>query len=167
VTGAALNLGLPNQDWMIFSNTAFQIRNVVPFPCINCFCLNSNNRRAGVNEADLLLSVLDSEGCELISYRPEKLEQGPLPGPAKEPPPPEKIQSIEELFIIGLHLDQYRHATGGPQSYWEEALRRDPGDARSNKALGLVRLRRGQFVEAERHFRRAVGRLTERNPEAP
>jgi hypothetical protein len=136
-------------------------------PCSRETAAGDRLSPAGVNEADLLLSVLDSEGCELISYRPEKLEQGPLPGPAKEPPPPEKIQSIEELFIIGLHLEQYRHATGGPQSYWEEALRRDPGDARSNNALGLVRLRRGQFVEAERHFRRAVGRLTERNPEAP
>jgi tetratricopeptide (TPR) repeat protein len=119
---------------------------------------------AGVNETDLLLSVLDSAGCELISYRPEKLEESPLPGPAKEPPPPEKIQSIEGLFIIGLHLEQYRHATRSPESYWEEALRRDPGDARSNNALGLVRLRRGKFEEAELHFRRAVVRLTERNP---
>jgi tetratricopeptide (TPR) repeat protein len=119
---------------------------------------------AGVNETDLLLSVLDSEGCELISYRPEKLQESPLPGPAKESPPPEKIQSIEELFIIGLHLEQYRHATRSPESYWEEALRRDPGDARSNNAMGLVRLRCGKFEEADRYFRRAISRLTERNP---
>jgi tetratricopeptide (TPR) repeat protein len=117
-----------------------------------------------VNETDLLLSVLDSQGRELISYRPEKLEESPLPGPAKEPPLPDKIQSIEELFLVGLHLEQYRHATRSPESYWEEGLRRDPDDARINNALGLVRLRRGQFEEAEQYFRRALGRLTERNP---
>ncbi len=119
---------------------------------------------AGVEETDLLLSVLDSDGRELISYRPEKVKESPLPGPAKEPPLPEQIQSIEELFIVGLHLEQYRHATRSPESYWEEALRRDPSDARSNNALGVLRLRRGNFEEAEQYFRRSLGRLTERNP---
>jgi len=63
-----------------------------------------------------------------------------------------------------LHLEQYRHATRCSKNYWEEALRRDPGDARCNNALGLMELRNGNFDAAEQHFHRAIGRLTERNP---
>ena len=39
-----------------------------------------------------------------------------------------------------------------------------PTDARLNNAMGLFRLRNGNFAEAERHFVRATQRLTFRNP---
>ena len=64
----------------------------------------------------------------------------------------------------GLHLEQYRHPTRDPCSYWREALARDPGDARCSTSLALWHLRRGEFGAAERHFRAAVARLTARNP---
>ncbi len=70
---------------------------------------------------------------------------------------------MDELYVTGLHLEQYRHATRAPEAYWREALRRDPGDARCNNALGLWRLRRGEFPRAEEHFRKAIERLTIRN----
>jgi len=50
------------------------------------------------------------------------------------------------------------------EPYWEEALRRDAFDSRCNAALGLLKLRRGRFAEAEGYFRRAIQRLTRRNP---
>jgi tetratricopeptide (TPR) repeat protein len=61
-------------------------------------------------------------------------------------------------------LEQYRHATYAPEPYYEEALRRDPGDSRCNNAMGLLLYRRGKFAEAEPYFRRAIERLTSRNP---
>jgi tetratricopeptide (TPR) repeat protein len=47
--------------------------------------------------------------------------------------------------------------------YWAEALRRDPLDARCGNAMGLWHLRRGEFVAAEKRFRKAIERLTCRN----
>ena len=61
-------------------------------------------------------------------------------------------------------FEQYRHATRSPEIYWQEGLRRDPEDARINNAMGLARLREGQFTAAEKHFASAVRRLTARNP---
>ena len=87
-----------------------------------------------------------------------------LPEPATEPLPPADIDSNDELYITGLHLEQYRHATRYPEPYWEEALQRDPLDSRCNTALGLLKLRRGQFSEAETYFRSAIQRQTRRNP---
>jgi len=87
-----------------------------------------------------------------------------VPAPATEPPAPASIDSADELFVTGLHLSQYRHATRSPVDYWREALRRDPGDARCNNALGLWHLRRGEFAQAEACFRTSIARLTLRNP---
>ena len=119
----------------------------------------------GVVETDLLLRVTDAAGKEIISYQPKPRAKGAVPPPATEPPVPSDITSTDELFITGLHLDQYRHATRCATLYWREALRRDPLDARCNNALGLWHLKRGEFTEAvtETHFRTTIERLTQRN----
>jgi tetratricopeptide (TPR) repeat protein len=114
-------------------------------------------------EKDCLVSVTTADGRQLISYQPKLLVKGEVPPPATEPSPPEKIESNDELFITGLHLDQYRHATRMPTLYWLEALRRDPLDSRCHNAMGLWHLRRGEFATAETYFRKAIERLTRRN----
>jgi tetratricopeptide (TPR) repeat protein len=113
---------------------------------------------------ELRLVVLDADGRELIAYKPEAVDDCDLPEPAKEPDAPSEVSSIEELFLIGLHLEQYRHATRSPELYYLEGLRRDPEDARLNNAMGMIELRRGRFPEAEAYFETAVSRLTSRNP---
>ena len=118
-------------------------------------------RRA--KETDLRLTVLDASGRTLIAYQPAPPRTDEAPRPATEPPAPGQIVTADELYLTGLHLDQYRHATRGPAPYWREALRRDPEDARCNNALGLWHLKRGEFTIAETHFRRAIARLTRRN----
>jgi tetratricopeptide (TPR) repeat protein len=110
------------------------------------------------------LSVFGEDGCALIAYRPENHVVRELPGPATEPPPPEEIRSNDELYLTGVHLEQYRHATRSPETYWREGLKRDPDDARINNAMGLRSLRAGKFAEAEEYFERAIRRLTARNP---
>lgn len=116
-----------------------------------------------VAETDLKISVSDKTGRELISYQPRPRTKSKVPPPATEPLAPEKISSNDELFITGLHLEQYRHATRSPVIYWREALRRDPLDSRCNNAMGLWHLKRGEFTEAEKYFRKAIERLTRRN----
>jgi len=112
---------------------------------------------------DLLVCLTAADGSKLISYQPKPRVKGKVPAPATEPMPPEAIASNDELFITGLHLDQYRHATRSPVVYWHEALRRDPLDSRCNNALGPWHLKRGEFPEAEQRFRKAIERLTRRN----
>ena len=125
--------------------------------------LEKVNLPRGVTETDLLISVLNNAGRELISNQPKLRAKSKVPPPATAPAAPEEIASADELFITGLHLDQYRHATRSPVLYWKEALRRDPLDARCNNALGLWHLKRGEFAEAETCFRKAIERLTRRN----
>ncbi|HTQ11181.1 MAG TPA: DUF5107 domain-containing protein, partial [Fimbriimonadaceae bacterium] len=88
----------------------------------------------------------------------------PKPRPATEPLLPDRIESVEELYLTGLHLWQYRHATRKPEAYWREALRRDPLDSRCNSAMADWHLRRGEYALAEEFARKAIERLTARNP---
>ena len=87
----------------------------------------------------------------------------PVPPPAEAALTPSEITTCEQLYLTGLHLEQYRHATWSAKDYYEEALRRDPLDVRNNNALGLWYLRRGRFEKAEPYFRTAVKVLQKRN----
>ena len=118
---------------------------------------------AGTPAQAVALSVLDGDSV-LLAYRPLPDDKPATPSPATPARPPEEIESVEELFLNGLHLEQYRHATYAPEPYYLEGLRRDPGDSRCNNALGLLLYRRGKFAEAETYFRVAIQRLTFRNP---
>jgi tetratricopeptide (TPR) repeat protein len=110
--------------------------------------------------------VLQLENADevLLRYAPAETTPAPAPDEATEPPAPEQIRSTDELYLTGLHLEQYRHATRSPEPYWREAVRRDPGDSRANNALGRMHLRRGEFALAESCLRNAIARLTARNP---
>lgn len=113
---------------------------------------------------DLRVSVKDSTGRELVAYRPKRPEIERVPDAAKPLPAPEELRTNEQLYLAGLHLEQYRHATFEPEAYYLEGLKRDPGDIRIHVAYGTLLLRRGLFAESESHFRSAIASLTWRNP---
>jgi tetratricopeptide (TPR) repeat protein len=125
-----------------------------------CPWQNRSQTFTGDHPQSLELSV---EG--LISYRP--VEIGRLErrrAVAKEPPMPDVIETQEELYLTAEHLEQYRHPTRYPERYWDEALRRDPLDARTNIAYGRRKLQQGLLDEAAAFFEKAVERLTRRHP---
>jgi tetratricopeptide (TPR) repeat protein len=116
------------------------------------------------HELEFVLTSGSENGEVVLRYAPAEIVPAPSPSVATEPGLPKDIPSNDELYLIGLHLEQYRHATRNPEGYWLEAIRRDSGDYRSNNALGRWHLRRGEFEKAEHYLRAAVARLTERNP---
>ncbi|WP_449439068.1 tetratricopeptide repeat protein [Pedobacter steynii] len=119
---------------------------------------------AGFNENELLFVIYNAKGRELLRYEPSRNKINDIPEAAKPALPPGDIKSNEQLFLTGQHLEQYRHATYSPVPYYEKALEREPGDVRSNNALGLWYLRRGQFEKSEPYFRKAIETSIQRNP---
>lgn len=117
-----------------------------------------------IGETNYRLLVLDQTGKELIRYEPASIQKKEFPQAAEAAEEPCRVESTEKLYLTGLHLEQYRHATYSPVDYYEEALRREPGDVRNNSALGLWYLRRGRFAESEAFFQKAIETLTYRNP---
>ena len=108
--------------------------------------------------------VIRACGREVLRYMPCTISDSAPPPAAKEPPSPDAVPTADELYLTGLHLHQYRHATRYPEAYWREALRRDKDDSRAAHALGLWHLQRGEFAAAELNFRRSIERLTRLNP---
>ncbi|MCQ2197410.1 MAG: DUF5107 domain-containing protein [Bacteroidaceae bacterium] len=121
-------------------------------------------------EADRpLVQLLDASpnprnGAVLLEYEPESDEIKRTPDAAEAALTPEDTKTNEQLYLTGLHLEQYRHATWSPVDYYEEALRRDPNDVRCNKQLGLWFLRRGVYDKALLYLQKATKILQKRNP---
>jgi tetratricopeptide (TPR) repeat protein len=109
---------------------------------------------------DLEVSLFSSENHEIISYKPSLTGRSPMPEPVKPPPSPRYIGTVEELYLTGMYLEQFYNPVLEPYPYYEEALRRDPYDSRTNMALGLLFCKRGLFQEAEEKLNRAISRLT-------
>lgn len=115
-----------------------------------------------LHEAEVI--IYDTNGRKKLSWKAEPEIIKAVPEAAKPALAPEEIKTNEELYLTGLHLEQYRHATYCPTDYYREALRRDNGDARCNNAMGLWLIRKGEFAQAEPYLRNAIARLTEKNP---
>ncbi|MGC6590355.1 DUF5107 domain-containing protein [Paenibacillus sp. Dod16] len=117
----------------------------------------------GMREEDVRVAVFAADGKELVAYQPKPRTLERTPDPATAIGKPEDLKNTEALFLAGQHLEQYRHATYEPEAYYVEGLRRDAGDARLNKAYGLLLLRRGCFTQSEVYFKKAIETLTRHN----
>lgn len=87
-----------------------------------------------------------------------------VPEAASAPPDPEDCKTNEDLYLYGLHIEQYRHATYAAEEYYLEGLKRDRTDIRLNNAYGKLILKRGLFRESEKYFRTAVEKSVRSNP---
>ena len=112
----------------------------------------------GTKMDNLLLTVGN------LQWHAEPDEIRPIPDAAEAALPPEDTKTNDQLYLTGLHLEQYRHATWSALDYYEEALRRDPNDVRCLNQTGLWYLRRGRFDKAEPYLRKAVKIWQKRNP---
>jgi tetratricopeptide (TPR) repeat protein len=112
----------------------------------------------GCPMSDLLLSVGN------LLWMSEDDDIRPIPDAAEAALPPQDTKTVDQLFLTGLHLEQYRHATWSALDYYEEALRRDANDVRCLNQIGLWYLRRGRFEKAEPFLRKAVKVWQKRNP---
>ena len=114
---------------------------------------------AGVQETDLKVEVLDSKGRELVSYQPVKHEAQPMPPVVIAPAAPSEIKTVDELYRVGLRLEQF-HNVLRPDAYFDEALRRDPGNYDVNTAVGRIDCERGLWQDAVERLNAALDRAT-------
>ncbi len=114
---------------------------------------------AGVEPYELR-AALAVDGEELVAYSPERPTPSTMPEAVEPPPPPAEIQSVEELYLTGLRIQQFHNPALEPEPYWEEALSRDPGHSAANTGLGVLAFERARYDDAERFLRAAVERVT-------
>lgn len=102
------------------------------------------------------IALYDACGKELLSYTQEKLDEMHYPEPLQLDPHPAKLKTVQELYLQGVHKDQYRNPQIEPSVYYEEALRREPNHIPSLIALGEYKYRRGYFEEAKKLLEKAI-----------
>jgi tetratricopeptide (TPR) repeat protein len=121
---------------------------------------------ADVEDPQITGILIGPNGRELVRYTPVVIEEQPLPELVENPKPPAEYKSVEELYLVGLRLEQFHNGIVDPMPYYREALRRDPFDLRVNTVVGIRLARQAKFAEAEEHLRRAVARTTRNHTRA-
>ena len=118
-----------------------------------------------LNELRLVIDRAENQRLfPLLTWSSEPDEIRPIPDAAEAALSPQDTKTVDQLYLTGLHLEQYRHATWSALDYYEEALRRDPLDYRCNMQTGLWYLRRANFEKAKTYLETAVKVLKKRNP---
>jgi tetratricopeptide (TPR) repeat protein len=117
----------------------------------------------GFKETDLRLELIRCDGRVLVGYRPPVMDGKEAPRARPIPPDPADVGTIEELYLHGAHLEQYKHHTYVPADYYLEALRREPEDLRCNLSMGRLCMEKGAYADARAHLDKAIARLKMRN----
>jgi len=115
---------------------------------------------SGTRRDSLRIKVFHKEQ-ELIRYTPVTAKKEPMPEPVTPPLPPGEIKTIEELYLAGSRLEQFHNARIDPYQYYEEALKRDPFDFRTNTALGILHIKAARYQQARECLKRSVKRITD------
>ena len=110
---------------------------------------------------DLVTEMVDEEtGETIISYQPKEFERKDLPPVVDPPKEPKEIEQIEELFLTGQRIEQFYNPRYDALDYYREALKRDPGDVRTNTAMGNHFLKNGDYQTAGKYLVTAINRIT-------
>ncbi|MCI9067429.1 MAG: DUF5107 domain-containing protein [Lachnospiraceae bacterium] len=117
-------------------------------------------------EAPVRITITGEDGSIVACYE----EQAPdtLKMPPDRPPMPlaAEIQSADELYLAGVHVDQYRDPSVMPDAYWLEALRRNPRHIPSLLGMARYSYQMLRLPEARDYAERAVEALTVFNERA-
>ena len=102
-------------------------------------------------------------GKTIAHYREEKPDNLKKP-PVKDPMPlASEVRSADELYLAGVHVEQYRDPAVMPDVYWLEGLKRDPYHADCLLGMAKYCYQMGRLSEAERYARKGLDALTKFN----
>ena len=105
----------------------------------------------------LKMAVLSSSGDTLLVFQHQKPKYPPLPEAEATPPEPGKVNSQDLLFVYGDRFYRFDNSSKA-KSYFLEAVRRDPGDVRSNVSLGEMSLKNGNYAKALEYLNKSIER---------
>ncbi len=98
-------------------------------------------------------------GEEIGYYEEQKFDEFNMPEVITDMPSAAGMNSADELYLAGVHVDQYRDPAVQPDSYWLEALKRDINHIPSLIAMARYEYNMYNFESAENYIVRAINRL--------
>lgn len=107
--------------------------------------------------------TVTSQGRTIAAYQEEKPDNLKKP-PVKDPMPvAAEVASADELYLAGVHVEQYRDPAVMPDAYWLEALKRNPNHAGALLGMAKYCYQMARLTEAESYARNALTALTKFN----
>ena len=128
--------------------------------CSGTYEISTENN--GKKFEDITVKITKN-GSTVLSFD-GNIKKQEIPEPAKPAPLPKDCKTNEDLYLYGLHIEQYRHATRRAEHYYLEGLKRDKTDIRLNNAYGELLFKKGYIRESEPYFRNAIEKQTRSNP---
>lgn len=108
--------------------------------------------------------INNATGKVLVEYQPLKYEPvktEDLPEDWEGYPEPDKLDTIEEIYLTGKRVEQFYAPMYDPMDWYMAVLEKDPGDIRTNTAMGNIYLKNGDYPAAKRYFDKAIERATD------
>jgi len=109
---------------------------------------------------DLQTQLINSSGEVLVEYQPIVQPSLDLPENWQGYPDVDKLVTVEELYLTGKRVEQFYAPRNNAMDYYKAALAKDPGDIRTNTAVGNIYLQNGDYVAAREYLGKAIRRLT-------
>ena len=115
--------------------------------------------RKALDEYQLQVSLMDSDGKELIAYTPYKPKNPALPKEQEKVKKPEELKSVDDLYLTGRFVEQFNRPGMNPDDYYLAALKMSPDDYRVNLAMGMRRTNQLKYEEALQYLKNAADKL--------
>ncbi|HHU03230.1 MAG TPA: DUF5107 domain-containing protein [Christensenellaceae bacterium] len=116
-------------------------------------------------DGDVLSFILrSSDGSVLLKYtKPNNRTVREMPAALPDNPSLDKLYTAQELYLMGVHVEQYRDPATRAEAYWREAIRRDPEYVPALTSLANSELNHFRFDSAYDLAMRAWKKITTRN----
>ncbi len=111
---------------------------------------------AQFSDAKYTVTLTAADGGELLRYTQITPDFVHIPKDNPGIPTPDQLTTAQELYIAGLHIDQYRDPTWKPDAYYLEALKYDPKHLSSLIAMGEYCYRTARFQEGLEYLNQAM-----------
>ncbi|MEM9831324.1 MAG: DUF5107 domain-containing protein [Bacteroidota bacterium] len=115
--------------------------------------------RETIDEYQLYTEIRNSDGKVLVSYEPYQLQYPELPEPQEKVKKPQEIESVEDLYLTGRFVEQFKRPGMNPDDYYLAGLEKSPNDYRLNLAMGMRRLDQTRYQEALDYLQKAADKL--------
>ena len=106
------------------------------------------------------VSVTDADGEVIAKYHEQKYDEYNMPEPITDMPVAAEMNDADQLYLAGVHVDQYRDPAVKPDAYWRRALERNIRHIPSLISMARYELGNAELDTAKGYAERAIDALT-------
>lgn len=148
---------IKDADVRVTENDSVIFQSRMDIPCYDVVSLCPVEKKVGIKV------TVTEKGRTLLCYEVKARGEREIPDPRRELPYFKEVKTAEELYRLGLHVEQYRSPEYSAEQCYLEALVRDADHAPSAASLAELYLKKGDLRQALIYANRAERSATRFN----